>query len=144
MWLILALLASVLWGMTYVLNEKMFEYISVPTSLAIGLFFGCIAMMTLSISQGNFLPDMHTLINSRRAMWLTSAGTVTFILADWLIAVSIHEKNAALASLIEITYPVFIIIFAFLFFRELQINLTIALGGILAFAGVALVYWGSR
>ena len=144
MWLIFALLASALWGVTYVLNEKAFEYISVSTTLAIGLFFGCITMVAISLSQGTFLPDMHTLAVSRRALWLTVGGTATFILADWLIALSIHEKNATLASLVEITYPVFIVAFGFLLFRELQMNTTIAAGGLLAFVGVALVYWGSR
>lgn len=144
MWFILALLASVFWGATYVLNEKAFEYISVTTSLAIGLFFGCIVMAALSVFQGNLSSDIHTLFTSRRALWLVIGGTATFIVADWLIAASIHEKNATLASLIEITYPVFIIIFAYIFFREVQMNVMIAMGGTLAFVGVALVYWGSK
>ncbi len=39
-----------------------------------------------------------------------------------LIYMAIGEKNATLASLIEISYPLFVAFFAWVFFRETQFN----------------------
>jgi drug/metabolite transporter (DMT)-like permease len=57
---------------------------------------------------------------------------------------AIGEKNATLASLIEISYPVFVAIFAWLFFRETQFNLAAILGGVMIIGGIAVIYIGNR
>ena len=53
--------------------------------------------------------------------------------------VSIGGKNATLASLIEISYPAFVALFAFLLYREVHFNASVLLGAALVFAGVALI-----
>ncbi|MCD8497767.1 MAG: EamA family transporter [Alphaproteobacteria bacterium] len=45
--------------------------------------------------------------------------------------------------MIEITYPVFTILFAWLLYRDVQVNLHTALGGLLIFAGVGIIYFKS-
>ena len=52
---------------------------------------------------------------------------------------AIGEKNATLACLIEISYPFFVAIFSWLFFRDLQLNMMTLLGGILVVSGVGLI-----
>jgi drug/metabolite transporter (DMT)-like permease len=56
---------------------------------------------------------------------------------------SIASKNATLASLIEISYPVFVAVFAYLLFREIHVNPSVIIGGLLVFAGVAMIIWNN-
>jgi drug/metabolite transporter (DMT)-like permease len=61
-----------------------------------------------------------------------------------LIYSAIGEKNATLASLIEISYPFFVAMFAWVFFRETQFNLATVLGGVLILGGVFTVFVANR
>lgn len=144
MWLAFALAASLLWGVTYVLNEKMFNHISVATTLALGAACAFVVMTSVSLAQGTLVTDLQTIVSSKRIFWLVAAGTLSFVAADWFIAASVEAKNATLAAIIEISYPIFIILFAYILFREVQFNIPILVGGILVFIGVVVVYWGSK
>ncbi|MGH8046022.1 MAG: EamA family transporter, partial [Chthoniobacterales bacterium] len=57
---------------------------------------------------------------------------------------AIGEKNATLASLIEISYPIFVAFFAWLFFRETQFNFMTIVGGALVMGGVIVVFLGNK
>ncbi len=54
-------------------------------------------------------------------------------------AYAIRDKNATLASLLEIAYPLFIILFTALFLRKIHLNLTGFLGALLILGGSILV-----
>lgn len=56
---------------------------------------------------------------------------------------SIGGKNAILASLILISYPVLVVLFAYLLFRKCHLNLGVNAGALLVFAGVGLTIWRS-
>ena len=74
-------------------------------------------------------------------VWLLlSFYVVAMMVANLLITISIAHKNASLSSLIEITYPFFIIMFSWVLFREMHMNLATSLGAVLIFAGVAIIY----
>ena len=69
---------------------------------------------------------------------LTSlAGTVLLYLA-------VRGRNATLASLIEISYPAFVAVFAWLLFREWQLNIGVLLGALLVAVGSTLIIVNSR
>ncbi len=65
---------------------------------------------------------------------------VTFALGSFFILYSISLKNATMANIIEISYPVFTFFFAWLLFRDVQLNTAAALGGLLIFSGIAVIY----
>jgi len=144
MWIIFALSASVLWGLSYVLFEQIYRKISVVTSLAIVCFIMMVVMLIASCFTGVLKPDLATLGSSRKLMWLFAGGTATAIFADLFIALSITNKSATLAGLVEISYPIFIALFAYLLYKEHQINLGTLAGGLLIFTGVALVYYFNK
>ena len=56
-----------------------------------------------------------------------------------LLFQAISDKNATLASLIEISYPVFVALFAWLLFRQVHLNASVLVGALLVFAGVAVI-----
>src|SRR5258708_5075759 len=103
MWIIFALSASVLWGLSYVLFEQIYKKISVTTSLAIVCFVMFFVMLAISYFRGELRTDLATIAASKKLMWLVTAGTITAIVADVCIALSIVTKNATLAGLIEIS-----------------------------------------
>ncbi|OGG51756.1 hypothetical protein A3C18_00085 [Candidatus Kaiserbacteria bacterium RIFCSPHIGHO2_02_FULL_54_11b] len=132
------------WGITYVLNEQIFKQLSVPTTIAIeALFFSVLTIVVMAFT-GTLKTDIATVGASRSLIWLLVAGTVAALIAELLIGFSITAKNATLAGLIEISYPLFIALFAFLLFKENELTIGTAVGGAFVFLGVAIIYWFSR
>lgn len=129
MWIIFALAASFFWGLTYILDEKIYEKVSVITSLAITSFFAFVVLFVISYFTGNFRTDIQQIMSSKSLFILVAAGTVTLIIAEVFIGFSISSKNATLAGLIEISYPIFIALMAYILYRENQLNISTAIGG---------------
>ena len=67
--------------------------------------------------------------------------TCVLTMAEILIGLSIANKNAVFAGLIEISYPVFILLFAYLLFNENSLNLSILAGGTFVFIGVFIIFY---
>ena len=88
---------------------------------------------------GNDLVALRGLAARERALIL--ALPLTSLLGSWLLYVSIGQKNATLASLIEISYPVFVALFAYVLFREVALDALTLLGAALVFAGVGVIIW---
>jgi hypothetical protein len=64
--------------------------------------------------------------------------------AGLLIFTAIGEKNAPVAALIEISYPLAAAFFTWLFFRESHLNLQTMIGAALIYAGIIVVALGNR
>lgn len=144
MWIIYALAASVFWGLTYVINEQVYKKISVVTSLAItatatGLIMLLVAHATVLLKR-----DFAIIVGSRNLLFLIIAETVVLLIAELFIGLSITSKSATLAGLIEISYPIFIALFAYLLYRENQLNFPTAIGGAFIFIGVFVIYYFNR
>lgn len=144
MWILYALGASVLWGLNYVLAEQLYKNISVITSISITTFFTFIITLLVAFNRGVLFRDVTAILDSKRLIIILVAEIVVFILADLLIAFSIIEKSATIAGLIEISYPLFIALFAYLIFRESELNMSISIGGLFIFVGVGIIYFFNR
>lgn len=140
MWLVYAVGASILWGLDYALTEKILKKISFPTLLSIELFFGFISMLAISLVLGSYKTDFHTITNSKTLLYLVIGITLSFAFANTFIVLSIQGKNASIAGLIEIAYPLFIVLFSWLLFKENNLNLATWIGGGLVFVGVSVIY----
>ena len=68
-----------------------------------------------------------------------SNGGTAATAAGLLIFLSIGAKNATLASLIEVTYPIFTAFFAWLLFRQATLNTATVIGAAFIFLGVLIV-----
>lgn len=144
MWIIFALGASVLWGLSYILFEQVYKKISIMTALWIVCLIMFGAMLLGSFLSGSLKPDLAVIQSSKKLQWLLMGGIATAILADVFIALSITNKNAALAGLVEISYPIFIALFAYFLFKQNQLNAAAIVGGILIFIGVFIIYYFNR
>lgn len=141
-WYIAALGAAVMWGIHYPLIGHALKYVSLPTVLAItvlplfvlGPFFVRPVLADLQVLGG--------LGWGNRALILAIA--LTSLLGTVFLYLAIGGKNATLAAVIEISYPVFVALFTWLLFREAHINASVLAGGALVFAGVAIIILGNR
>lgn len=144
MWFLLATMASIFWGMSYVFSEQIYKHISVLSALSIEMFVISLGIASIAICKGVFKADLATIGSSSRLSWLLLASMLTFAAGELGIGYAINGKNATLAGLIEISYPLFIALFAYFFFQESELNGGTALGGLLVFVGVCVIYYFSR
>ena len=143
LWIILSLTAAALWGLDYALTEKALTRVSIPTLMILHLVATIIVVIVYSIIKGGILNDFNTIINDRKLMLIILTAIVSSAIAGILIYASIVAKNAALAGLVEISYPIFIIIFSYLIFGQSHLTKSVIIGGIMIFAGVATIYLGN-
>lgn len=144
MWLIYALTAAVLWGVSYAACGRVIERGMAPlTFFFLYALFGAIAGGCVLAAMGK-LAGLGGEIRAvgESSVWLAVA-LVASAAGTLLIYLAIGEKNATLASLIEISYPIFVAFFTWLFFREMQMNLSTLIGGGMILGGVAVVYLGN-
>ena len=136
-WYVTALGAALVWGVHYPLVANALKKISLVSVLLLTAL-GIIAVALFFYRE--IAADYFIL----KAMdWRTKGAlllpALTGLLGSALLFMSIDSKNATLASLIEISYPVFVALFAYFLFREIQINASVLLGAALVFTGVGVI-----
>lgn len=138
MWLLYASLAAILWGLNYSLAERILHNVSAFTLLAFEMLLGGIIFFLLSYFS-NFKSDMSLLMTQANVRWLTVIEIITVIIANYLIILSIQSKNATVAGIVELIYPLFTILFTWFLFHENHLNLPVIIGGGLILLGVLII-----
>ncbi len=138
MWFMHAMLASILWGLSYSLCEKILQHISTFTLLSIEMFIGSIVFFILAYSHA--LPAELSIIAHHKTLWVyIVVEIIVFCLASYYICQSIHEYNGLVAAIIETIYPIFTFIFTWLLFNQNPLNVPIIVGGVFIFIGVSVI-----
>lgn len=141
-WYIAAAGAAVLWGIHYPLLDHALKKVSLPTVL---LLTALPVMFLVPLFHQAVSDDYRTLVEMPwRERLFVLALAVTSLAATVLLFLSIGAKNATFASIIEISYPLFVALFAYLLFRDGDINSSVILGGALIMAGVTVIAFGNR
>lgn len=141
MWLLYALGASMLWGLNYSLNERVFQGKVQPATLLI--FQGLAsALIALAVGFPRLAQDLKSLQEDRTTLLIAGGALLTYGLGNLLISLSIQAKNATLAGLVELSYPIFTVLFTYLLFRQLHLNSSVIAGGALILIGIVLVSRG--
>ncbi len=130
-----AILASMTWGLTYALDEKVLRTSS-PLHLAI--VNACVTLLLfvpIAFFQNGALID--ELVHAKNfPLMLLSSALVS--LAGLFILYGIKELGASTASIIEISYPFFVMFFTMLLWRE-RLTPGFFLGGALMLLGSIVV-----
>ena len=136
-WYISALGAAVIWGIHYPLIDYALKKISLFSVLLLSVIP---ALLIAPFFYGTLLSDYQTFktLETTDKLAIIAIG-FTSLLASILLFISISSKNATLASLIEITYPVFVALFAFILFKHIHFNTSVVLGGILVITGAGII-----
>ncbi len=140
-WYIAALGAAVVWGLHYPLIAYALKRVSIVSVL----FLTALPIVLLApIFYRTLAADYATLeVLPWPARATVLALALTSLAGAVLLFLSIAGKNATLAALIEISYPVFVVIFAWLLFREWHVNANVIAGAVLVFIGVCLIIWNN-
>ncbi len=144
MWLVYSLGAAILWGINYAASGRVMKQGVAPAHLfLLDLVFASLVIGAITAAAGKGR-DLLAEVRHLGPDWVWLATAMVCSTAGGLaIFKAIDSKNATLASLIEVSYPFFVAVFAWLFFRETQFNWPTVLGGGLILAGVAVVYLGN-
>ena len=136
-WYLAALAAAVVWGIHYPLVDHALKKLSLPGVL---LLTALPILVLAVVAQRQLAADIGVLQTTGwpERLWLL-APAVTSLLGSVLLFAAIGSKNATLASLIEISYPAFVALFAWLLFKEVHLTPSALLGGALVMSGVILI-----
>jgi drug/metabolite transporter (DMT)-like permease len=138
-WYVTALSAAIIWGIHYPLIDFAMKRLSVYSVLLISVIPIVLAIPLFTRQLGRDVAIFRMLpVNEQ---WMIAAIGATSTLGAVLLYLSINSKNATLASLIEITYPLFVVIFAYLFFRQLHLTPSVVIGGLMIMAGAGLIIY---
>lgn len=121
--------------------EKIIGRISILTFMCLQLFFAFLTTFIASLFFNTFKKDLATIVSSQELLFYVILVILTFTAGNFLILTSISAKNATLAGLIEISYPLFIAIFSYILFKENHINIGTTIGGVMIFLGVFIIYY---
>jgi drug/metabolite transporter (DMT)-like permease len=140
-WALMATAASIIWGFSYSISGHLMKAGISPSFLVlissmINLPFYLFMVLKIDGLQNNL-----TILSANKGfIWLMVAQAIAIVAGIFLIYSAIQQKNATYASIIEISYPLFVCLFSWALFREVHMSWTTALGGLLIFAGSALVF----
>ncbi len=136
-WILLSVGASVLWGLTYVIDQRILQTLTPLQLLMMTSLFGFFFFGICSYFAG----DIGTLkenVEKTGLDWLFAVFVISNC-AGLLIVASIKASNASLAAIIEISYPVFTVAFGYLMIKDYSLHWSFAAGSVLIFAGAFII-----
>ncbi|MCX6756274.1 MAG: DMT family transporter [Candidatus Nomurabacteria bacterium] len=137
MGLIYSLSAAVCWGVVYALDQKVLEHISPISLMFFYSVFSVIVLLPFMLLNNNEL--FKSFFNSGKDnLTMASITIVLAIAANLLILFGIKSLGASHASILEIAYPFFVILFSFLIFRTSP-SIYFYIGGLLIFIGSVII-----
>ena len=137
-WWMYALISAACWGAQYVLMESLFKRVDFAAAFSfLSLTNGILVSAILWVLYPR--QNWAKLCESWPIVWMIILYLVFGTGAYLFNGFAINEKNATMASLLEISYPLFIILFTLVFLRQLHLNLVGLIGAVLILAGCVLV-----
>ncbi len=127
-----AISAAVIWGVLYAISEKVLHSTTPMTILFINSIITVLIMSVLTFFGLTSFKEVFS--SSRANLLLIFIAAILVVLANFLILASIKSLNASMASIIEISYPIFVVLFSYIFFRAVP-NVYFFIGALLIFIG---------
>ena len=145
MWIIYAVAASVCWGMSYAASSEILKKGFSPLLFFFGYSLFCTLGASVSLLTSGTLPNIwkHADLERSDIGWFLFSIAIG-ALGAYLTYAAMSAKNPTLASLIEISYPFFVVLFTWVFFRQCQLNFVTMIGGMLLLAGVFVIILGEH
>ncbi len=135
---VLAVLASVLWGLTYCLDERVLSSLSVYKLYFLHCVCGGLIAGAVHCFQGHSLASLFRIDTATSSLPLVALTLVTATAAALSILGSIQLLGANKSAVLEISYPLFVALFSTLLFRG-QLQLPVVIGGAFIFVGAAII-----
>ena len=144
-WWVFSLIAAVIWGLHFNLVVKVSNVLpkDIYTPLTIFVITSVSILLILPVSHHKIYANLFTLWHSGNEIRLSVLVLVfTAIIAANLLYIAMQlSPNATVAALLDITYPVFVAIIAWLLYRESHLDWSVLVGGALILCGSMLIVW---
>jgi drug/metabolite transporter (DMT)-like permease len=134
----LAVLAAVLWGLTYCLDERVLAGLSVFKLYFLHCLCGAFVAGVILLLQGSSPAALFAFDTAKTSLPLVGLTLVTATAAALSILGSIQLLGASKSAVLEISYPLFVAIFSVLLFKG-QLQPAVVLGGMFIFIGSAII-----
>ncbi len=134
----LAFAAAVLWGLLYVLDEKLLTGLSIYRLYFLHSVAGAIVAGLVIVARGESPASLLQLSWPGVSLPLVFATMAVVVLACLSIFSSIQLLGASRAAVLEISYPLFVALFAWGFSRQ-PIGWPVLVGGVFIFIGSAII-----
>ena len=129
------------YGLSFAFAEKAFKLTNVTTYLVLNATTGLAAAAAFVLIKG--APEVSLDFTNDNKSLATVAVAVIAPTLGWIFTMfAIKSTSASYAAFTEISYPLFTVLFLFLFFGLRSLDWTIMLGGLLIMAGSCLMIWG--
>ncbi|MDH5611857.1 MAG: EamA family transporter [Gammaproteobacteria bacterium] len=144
-WWIFSIIAAVLWGLHFNLVVKVANVLPRDIYSPLTLFFitSVSILLILPVVYQKVLANLVTLWHASDDIKISVVVLVfTALIAASLLFIAMQlSPNPTVAALLDITYPVFIAIIAWLLYRENHLDWSVLVGGGLIFSGAMLIVW---
>ena len=128
--------AAITWGLVYTIDQKILTNISPLTLLFIDSLITALIMMPFFFLDKK--PIMNLVHSGKVNLLLIFISLLLAVVANFLIYSGIKTIGASMASIFEISYPLFVVLFSFLFFRT-SVNTAFLIGAFLIFVGSIII-----
>ncbi len=128
--------AAVTWGMVYALDQKILSNQAPLAYLFINSLLTAVILLPFLFFDGG--PIKAVLSADRTTIIFIVASVALAAFANFLIFSGIKVLDADMASIIEIAYPFFVVLFSYFMFRETP-NAYFWFGSALVFAGAVVI-----
>src|SRR3989344_73581 len=113
---IYAIGAAITWGLVYAIDQKILSGVAPMTLLFIDSIIAAIIMLPFIFFSNGSIKEVIVSGKSSWSLIIISVALAT--LANFLIFSGIKNLDASTASIIEITYPFFVVLFSYILFRS--------------------------
>jgi drug/metabolite transporter (DMT)-like permease len=138
-WYLAALAAAITWGIYYPLVDMALKRISLYSVILLSMIPVMLAIPLFLNTLRNDIETVRALPTSEQ--WIFAVLGLIGLFGEVMVYIAITGKNATLASLIEMTYPLFVVIFTYVFYRQMQITPSVFAGGLLILVGAGLIIY---
>ena len=135
---LLAIAAAVLWGLLYVLDERLLAGISIYRLYFLHSVAGVAVAGAVLLARGEPVASLVRFSFPGASLALVLATMAVVVLACLAIFSSIQALGASRAAVLEISYPLFVAVFAWLLYRQ-PIEWPVIVGGVFIFVGSAII-----
>ncbi len=130
--------AAIVWGVVYCIDQRVLDVTSPLLLLFIDSLVTALIMLPFLFYERHSLKQV--LHSGKINIELMLISILLAGVANFLIFCGIKTLGASSASIIEIMYPFFVVLFSYFFFKATP-NVYFVIGAILIFAGSALIVY---
>ena len=141
-WYVAAIGAAVTWGIYYPLVDMALKRISLFSVILLSMIPVLLATPLFLKVIGDDIETVKSLSVSEQ--WVIASLGLIGLFGEVMVYLAISGKNATLASLIEMTYPLFVVIFAYVFYKQMHVTASVLIGGLMVLVGSGLIIYNNK